>query len=66
MRGAGLVSRKSASLEREKLRVGYAVINGYFSASHFVQNENIFFLEVNVKKNPDDFPAQLKISIFIK
>lgn len=67
IRGVGLASRKSTSLERGKLRVGCLVMNGYFSASHFVQNENIFFLEVNVKKkkNPESFLLQLKINIFI-
>lgn len=36
----GSVSEKNAS---ENLCVGDAVMNGYFSASHFVQNEIIYF-----------------------
>lgn len=70
--GVGLASRKSASLERGILCIGCAIMNGYFSASHFVQNENIFYLEMIAKNkpqnnpNPDSFPFHLKINIFIK
>lgn len=68
--GVGLASRKSASLERGKLCIGCAIMNGYFSASHFVQN--IFYLEMIAKNkpqnnpNPDFFPFHLKINVFTK
>lgn len=47
-------------------------MNGYFSASHFVQNENISYLEMIAENkpqnntNPDFFPFHLKFNIFIK
>lgn len=31
-------------------------MNGYFSASHFVQNENIFYLEIIAKKQTPKQP----------
>jgi len=53
--GVGLASRKSAGLERGKLCVGCPVIKSYSSGNHFVQNENIFFLEVNARNYPHLF-----------
>lgn len=70
--GVGLASRKSASLERGKLCIGCAIMNGYFSSSYFVQNENTFCLEIIAKNKPQNnpnshsFPFHLKINIFIK